>query len=254
MKVGLNFPARNGNPPNTDVAWSYPKFTVFRDAQHLFSDVALYTDGQSTITGNGEAERVRSEIVGARYLPTLGVRPAIGRNFLPVRLLATFDPSQALRVQTFSAIGAVSFSNIRLDGEALAFAACLAIATGLLFGLVPALQSTRSSLTGALKEEAGGGDGARRTLSSRNVLAIVEIALAVVLLAGSGLMLRSLGKLLRVNPGFDPEKAMPDVYLSYYLVAAVTDDADAALSRLAASWIPARRAATIHPSEALRES
>src|SRR6478752_1434471 len=65
MKVGLIVPARNGNPPRTDMVWSYPKFTAFRDAQHLFSELALYTDDQSTISGDGEAERVRTEVVGA---------------------------------------------------------------------------------------------------------------------------------------------------------------------------------------------
>jgi predicted permease len=420
MKVGLVLPPRNGNPGHSDMVWSYPKFTAFRDAQHLFSDLALYAEDESTIASNGEVERVRTELADARYLTTLGIQPALGRNFLTeealhpdgpkvvmlsnelwqrrynadprvlgrildvegkpytivgvlprsfrglsgraelwislmsmpaeemneawmhsftliarlapnvsvaqaksdiprlgaivdraypqpqivgehwsamtqeldatrvdpivrrallvllaavglvllitcanvanlflvrasgrrreiavrlavgagrgrlvrqlltesvilsmlggvagllvawwgVRLLAALDPSQALRVQGLAGIGAVNFTDIRLDGAALAFAACLAIVTGIVFGLVPALQSTHSSLTSALKEEAGAGDGSRRIVTSRNVLATVEIALAVVLLAGSGLMLRSLDKLLRVNPGFDPQNTL----------------------------------------------
>ncbi|MDB4911303.1 MAG: permease, partial [Gemmatimonadetes bacterium] len=83
MKVGLTVPARNGNPAQSDMVWSYPKFTAFRDAQHLFSDVALYADDQNSIASNGDVERVRTENADARYLPTLGIQPALGRNFLP---------------------------------------------------------------------------------------------------------------------------------------------------------------------------
>ncbi len=416
MRVAIVVPARNGQPARDDGSWSYPKFVSLRESQHIFSDLALYTDDRNTVLVNGEAERIRTEIAGARYLPTLGIQPALGRNFsldedqhpdgprvvllsdafwqsrynadpavlgksldidgkpftiigvLPrgfrgltgraelltplmshsseelgeawnhsftlvarlapgvtiesartevtrlgdvvdraypypegksapwgaklteldasrvdptvrrsllvllaavglvlliacanvanlflvrasgrrreiavrvavgaprgrlvrqlltesvilsalggiagllvawwgVRLLSVLDPSQALRVQNLSGIGAVSFADVHLDGEALVFTALLVVITGIIFGLVPALQSTRQSLTATLKEESGSGDGTRRALTSRNVLATVEIALAVVLLAGSGLMLRSLGKLLHVDPGFDP--------------------------------------------------
>jgi putative ABC transport system permease protein len=420
MQASLTVPPANGLPARSDMVWSYPKFVAFRDAQHIFSDLALYTDDQNTISGGSEPERVRTEIAGARYLTTLGIQPALGRNFvadedlhpdgprvailsdalwqrrynadpqvigktfdvdgkpftvvgvLPrgfrglsgraelltnlmshpadelneawshsfslvarlapsvsiaqakaemprlgvvvdrafphpevkdrhwgaaareldatrvdpivrksllvllaavglvlliacanvanlflvrasgrrreisvrlavgagrgrlirqlltesvilslaggvaglaiawwgVRLLAELDPGQALRVQSLSGIGAVNFSDIHLDGATLAFAFMLAMLTGIIFGLVPALQSTHRSLTGALKEDAGSGDGSKRILTSRNILATVEIALAVVLLAGSGLMLRSLNKLLNVNPGFDPSHTL----------------------------------------------
>ncbi len=52
------------------------------DAQRLFVDLALYTDNQSTIAGDGEPERLWGEVAGARYLTTLGVRPFLGRNFV----------------------------------------------------------------------------------------------------------------------------------------------------------------------------
>jgi predicted permease len=126
-----------------------------------------------------------------------------------VKLLAALDPSTSLRVQQLSGIGAVSFALIRLDPLAFAFAAALTVLTGLVFGLVPALQATRPSLTGDLKNENERSRLSRvRGLTSRNVLAVLEIVLAVVLLAGSGLMIRSLAKLIGVNPGFDPERVM----------------------------------------------
>jgi putative ABC transport system permease protein len=153
--------------------------------------------------GAARGRLVRQLLTESVILSVLGGAAGLLVASWGVRLLDTLDPGKALRVQNLSRTGAVSFADIHLDGAALAFAACLAIVTGIVFGLVPELQSTHSSLTSALKEDAGVGDGSRRIVTSRNVLATVEIALAVVLLAGSGLMMRSLGKLLRVNPGFD---------------------------------------------------
>jgi predicted permease len=123
-----------------------------------------------------------------------------------VKLLAALDPTTTLRI-TIGGIGAISFQSIRLDPAAFAFAAGLTIVTGLVFGLVPALQSTRPSLSGDLKTETARLAGTRG-LTSRNALAVVEIALAVVLLAGSGLMIRSLANLIGVRPGFDAEQVL----------------------------------------------
>jgi predicted permease len=68
---------------------------------------------------------------------------------------------------------------------------------------VPALQATRQDLSSNLKEGSAGAGGARRRGVNRRTLVVAEVALAFVLLAGSGLMIRSLGNLLAVNPGFD---------------------------------------------------
>ncbi|MFN8582802.1 MAG: ABC transporter permease [Gemmatimonadaceae bacterium] len=69
-----------GGPDNQHAPWSWPKFTLYRDAQRSFRDVALWSDEQFTLT-SGESERVYGETVSARYLATLGIRPAIGRDF-----------------------------------------------------------------------------------------------------------------------------------------------------------------------------
>jgi putative ABC transport system permease protein len=104
----------------------------------------------------------------------------------------------------------VTFSSIHLDLTAFGFAAALTLVTGILFGLVPAIQATRPSLTAALKEGTPPARalGGFRWPASRSVLAAVEIALALVLLAGSGLMLRSLANLLSVEPGFEPDRLL----------------------------------------------
>lgn len=92
---------------------------------------------------------------------------------------------------------------LTVDPAALAFALLISILTALLFGLAPALQVTRADQHEALRDSGarGGGEGAGRA-RLRNLLVIGEIALAIVLLAGAGLLLESLRQLLNVDPGF----------------------------------------------------
>jgi putative ABC transport system permease protein len=95
---------------------------------------------------------------------------------------------------------------VRLDPRALGFTLLVTLLTGVLFGLAPTLQSARVGLTETLNESgrasgAGGREGARL----RNMLVILETALAVVLLIGAGLLINSFVRLLRTPPGFNPE-------------------------------------------------
>jgi predicted permease len=64
-----------------EMVWSYPKYEVFREEQQVFSEHALFTSAQWSLTGTGEPERLRGEVVGARYLTTLGITPVVGRDF-----------------------------------------------------------------------------------------------------------------------------------------------------------------------------
>jgi predicted permease len=108
--------------------------------------------------------------------------------------------------QSPSGIGTVTADPIRLNFTALAFTGTIAIATGLLFGVIPAIQSTRPTLTDSLKVESGSSTRSRitRHASMRDVLTVLEIALAVVLLATSGVLVRTLANLIAVRPGFEP--------------------------------------------------
>ena len=97
--------------------------------------------------------------------------------------------------------------SLQIDSRILVFAIGLSFLTGVVFGLAPALQSARVDLIGALKE--GGRTsalGARQQL--RGALVVTEIALAVVLLVGAGLMMKSFLRLLRVDLGFDPHNVL----------------------------------------------
>jgi putative ABC transport system permease protein len=89
----------------------------------------------------------------------------------------------------------------------LAFTLCVSVAIGLLFGLLPALQATRPDLSATLKE--GGRLSAGRPHErTRRALLVSEVALALVLLIGAGLMLRTVGQLINVDPGFDVENLL----------------------------------------------
>jgi predicted permease len=92
---------------------------------------------------------------------------------------------------------------IALDGRVLGFALLVSIACGLAFGAVPALQLSRDSLSGALGEGGSRSSGSRRGGRARDVLVTVEIAVAVVLLVGSVLLVRSFRELTRVDVGLD---------------------------------------------------
>ncbi|MGB7622344.1 MAG: ABC transporter permease [Terriglobia bacterium] len=98
-------------------------------------------------------------------------------------------------------------SEIRMDGRVLGYTALVSLLTAFIFGLVPALQASRCDLTPVLK----GSDSPRperRVFTMKNILVIAEIALSVVLMAGAGLLLRSLLYTLRISPGFDSKKQM----------------------------------------------
>jgi putative ABC transport system permease protein len=90
---------------------------------------------------------------------------------------------------------------ISVDGQVLVFGLVLSVFTGILFGLIPALQGSQSDLTGTLKEGGRTSGGSTRS-RLRNIFVVAEVALALVLLIGTGLMVRSFTRVLQVNPGF----------------------------------------------------
>jgi putative ABC transport system permease protein len=94
---------------------------------------------------------------------------------------------------------------VRLDLRVLAFTAAVSLATGIGFGLAPALFGSRLSLTGALAD-GGRGSAPQARQRLRRALVVSEVALALVLLVGAGLLLRSLQRLQAVDPGFDPTR------------------------------------------------
>jgi putative ABC transport system permease protein len=114
-----------------------------------------------------------------------------------VQLLLQFGPGNLPRLE-----------EIAIDGRVLGFTCLISLASGILFGLAPAVQSGRSDLNKSLKEggrSAADGEGRSRV---RSILVVAEIALSVVLLAGAGLMLKSFLRLQAVSPGVNPNHAL----------------------------------------------
>ena len=96
---------------------------------------------------------------------------------------------------------------VGLDWRVLGFTFGVSLLTGLMFGLVPALHLSKTELTESLKEGRGAGSGAKRN-RVRGVLVATEVAIAVVLLVGAGLLIRSLWRLQEVNSGFQPQNVL----------------------------------------------
>jgi putative ABC transport system permease protein len=97
---------------------------------------------------------------------------------------------------------------VRIDERVLLFSVVLCLLTGVAFGLVPSLQTSKGGLYEALKESARGSSGGVRGGRSRSILVVTEVALALILICTSGLLVKSFSNLLRVNPGFDPKNVM----------------------------------------------
>jgi putative ABC transport system permease protein len=97
---------------------------------------------------------------------------------------------------------------VKLDTSVLAFALTISALTGIASGMLPALQLSRTDLSGGLKEGGQNAAGSRSRSRALNALVVAEVALALVLLIGSGLLIRSFARLLEVEPGFASEKVL----------------------------------------------
>jgi predicted permease len=107
-----------------------------------------------------------------------------------------------------SAVSIPLLAEVHIDGSVLGFTLLLAIATGLIFGLAPALQVPRFALNNTLKDSNRGSSQGHGGRWVRSALVVSEIALACVLLAGAGLLIRSFLRVLDVDLGFRPDHAV----------------------------------------------
>ncbi len=99
------------------------------------------------------------------------------------------------------------FREVGLNWTVMAFGIAVAALSGLIFGLAPAMSASAANLQETLTQDGRAGVG-RKTRRLSSSLVVAEVALALILLAGAGLMLRSLGNVLGVNPGFDADRVL----------------------------------------------
>ncbi len=143
--------------------------------------------------GAGRARVARQLITESLVLAALSAVAGLLLAWGGVRLLAWWNPASIPRVAGAS-----------IDGRVLLFTAAVALFTTLVFSLAPAVRLLRSDLTDAMKEGGSNATASGARQRFRNSLVVVEMALAVVLLVGAGLMLRTLWSLQRIDLGFNP--------------------------------------------------
>ena len=99
-------------------------------------------------------------------------------------------------------------ARITVNSYVLLFSFVVSVLTGILFGLTPALECSRPNVVDALKDGGRGSAGSVRGQRTRSALVVAEVALSVILLAGASLAIRSFASLLKIDPGFQPQRTL----------------------------------------------
>jgi predicted permease len=141
--------------------------------------------------GAGRGRLVRQVLTESMLLATFGATAGLIIARFGARLLVKFGPPNIPRL-----------SEASIDGQVALYSAAVALVAGLLCGVAPALLAGGSDLHRSLKEAGARATASRRSLMARSVLVAAEMALAVVLLTGAGLLTRSFVRVLHVDPGF----------------------------------------------------
>jgi putative ABC transport system permease protein len=141
--------------------------------------------------GASRGRMIRQMLTESLLLSLIGGLAGVATAFASLEFILRFIPANLPRL-----------SEVNIDWHVLAFALLISLLTGLLFGIAPAIQSTKS--ISGIREGARGSGYSARTGRLRDALVVSELALAVVLMIGAGLLLRTLRELLQQNPGFNP--------------------------------------------------
>jgi putative ABC transport system permease protein len=147
------------------------------------------------VLGAGRARIIRQLLTESFMLSAGGAVAGVCLAILAVQGLAAFAPVSLPRLE-----------HVAVDGRVLAFTAAIAILTSLFFGLVPAWRGSAAGAQQKLAVDSRGSVGGRSR--ARSVLVVADLVLALVLLAGAGLMLRTVAALTRANPGFNPSQML----------------------------------------------
>jgi len=151
--------------------------------------------------GAARARIVRQLLTESVLLSLLGGLLGLVIGIAGVRALLAINPGNIPRIGE-------NGSGVTLDWVVLCFTLLLALLTGIIFGLVPALHSSRADLSSVLKESGSRSGSSVRKNLVRSLLVVSEVALAMVLLVGAGLLIRTFAALHHVAPGFDPHNVL----------------------------------------------
>jgi len=143
--------------------------------------------------GASRGRIVRQMLTESMLLSLIGGAAGIATAVGTLGFILRFVPSNVPRL-----------NEVRIDWVVLVFALLISILTGLVFGLAPALHSAKGALSSAIREGGRGSGYSTKTGRLRDVLIVSELAFAVILMVGAGLLLRTLRDLLQQNPGFNP--------------------------------------------------
>lgn len=147
--------------------------------------------------GAGRWRVARQLLTESAVLGLVGGAAGLVAAFWGVRLLVALAPARYPLIDT-----------VRLDWPVLAFTLAASLLTAALFGLAPALAASRAGLHEGLKEDGRSGLESRGRNRLRQALVVAEVALALVLAIGAGLLLKGFGRLLDVDPGFNPRNVL----------------------------------------------
>jgi predicted permease len=147
--------------------------------------------------GASRGRMVRQMLTESMLLSLVGGAAGIVTAVVTLSFILRFVPSNVPRL-----------NEVRIDWVVLAFALLISILTGLMFGLAPALHSVKGALSSAIREGGRGSGYSTTTGRLRDVLIVSELAFAVILMVGAGLLLRTLRSLLQENPGFNPTQVV----------------------------------------------
>ncbi len=145
---------------------------------------------------------IRQLLTESLLLSLLGGALGLSLAFWGVEALTQLLPELNFSFQSLSELR----GEIRVDRVALLFTLTVSVLTGLIFGLAPGWQASKTDVNESLKE--GGRSGGAGQHRVRHTLVVAEIALALALLVGAGLLINSFARLLRVDPGYDPQGLM----------------------------------------------
>ena len=171
-----------------------------------------------TAMGAPRGEIARQFLLESIVLGVLGGLVGLALAFAGIRLLVQLGPESLPRL-----------TEVSMDPMVLVFTLGVSLLSGLLFGLFPVFRMRGLDLVASLKEGGRGGSAGKASHRARNTLVVAQMALALVLLAGSGLMIRSFQALRGVDPGF----ANPEEVLTFRVAlprAEIPEDAEAALA------------------------